>query len=274
MSWNLEGGVAVITGAASGIGRALAENLAREKMSLALADVDAEGLETTGRLAGVAGMAVTTHQVDVGNAQAMSQFAAEVSERHGRASLLINNAGVALLGTFEELSLEEMEWVMRVNFWGAVNGVRSFLPMLRREPRAHIMNVSSILGIIAPAGDSAYCASKFAVRGFTEVLQQELKGSSVGVSSVHPGRVRTPFSKRARVSAGAVPRLGSDVSAGATERRTILSAEGAAKRIIAGLKKGEQRILVGFDAIWADRLQRAFPASYQKVLWSLSKLRP
>lgn len=278
MSWKQEGGVAVITGAGSGIGQALAKALAEEKMALALGDVDSKGLEETAKsvanIVGMTGAKVTTHEVDVGDAIRMRQFAKEVVEHHGRVNLLINNAGVALLGRFEELSLEEMEWLMRINFWGVVHGVKEFLPMLRREPRAHIVNISSILGIIAPAGDVAYCASKFAIRGFTEVLGQELKNSAVGVSCVYPGRIRTPFSNRARIAAGASARMSERTQSEDVVRKSVPSAELAARRIVDGVKKGRTRILVGTDAVWADRLQRMFPASYQKVIWSLSKLRP
>jgi short-subunit dehydrogenase len=274
VKWQLEGGVAVITGAGSGIGQALAKSLAREKMALALGDVDAAGLAETANSVASTGVRVSTHQVDVGNSYRMCQFAGEVLEHHGRASLLINNAGVALLGRFEELALEEMEWLMRINFWGVVHGVKSFLPILRREQRAHIVNVSSILGIIAPAGDSAYCASKFAIRGLTEVLAQELKDTAVRVSCVHPGKIRTPFSKRARVAAAATERLSGRGQAEVAGQKRIMSAEMAARRILQGVKKQHSRILVGADAVWADRLQRIFPASYQKVIWSLTKLRP
>jgi short-subunit dehydrogenase len=270
---NLAGGVAVITGAASGIGRALAEMLSREPMSLALADVDADGLAETAGCLEKTGVAVTAHRVDVGDATRMTEFAAEVAARHGRATLLVNNAGVALVGSFDELSVGEMEWLMRVNFWGVVNGVKSFLPLLRREPRAHIVNMSSIFGIVAPAGNSAYCASKFAIRGFTEVLGMELKEGSVGVSCVYPGRIRTPFSKRARISAGAEKRLSAESRREGPEKRSIPSAESAARRIVQGVKSGEARILIGTDAVWGDRLQRAFPAGYERVLWSLGKLR-
>jgi len=272
--WRLESGVAVITGAGSGIGQALAKTLAQEKMALALADVDAAGLAETAQSVASSGVKVSTHQVDVGNSGRMCQFAQEVVEHHGRASLLVNNAGVALLGRFEEVSLEEMEWLMRINFWGVVHGVKSFLPILRREQGAHIVNVSSILGIIAPAGDSVYCASKFAIRGLTEVLAQELNDTAVRVSCVYPGKVRTRFSKRARIAAGAMERLGGRAQAEDAGKKSILSAEMAARQIVDGVKKEQTRILVGADAVWAERLQRMFPGSYQKVIWSLSKLRP
>lgn len=273
MRWNLEGDVAVITGAASGIGRALACRLAREKMSLALVDVDAAGLEETARQICPTRIAVSTHQVDVADAKRMEEFAAEVVERHGRVNLLINNAGVGLLGTVEEISIEEIDWLMRINFWGVVHGVKYFLPLLRREPRARIVNLSSILGIIVAAENSAYCASKFAIRGFTEVLQQELEGSSVGVSCVYPGRIRTHISRNLRVSRGRKEQPGQESSRNIHDDNRMTSPEAAANSIVEGIKRGDPRILIGLDAVWAERLQRAFPSHYQRVVWSLSKLR-
>lgn len=152
MSWNLKGGVAVVTGAASGIGRAIAHRLATEKMSLALADVDDAGLQKTAseiaERTGEKKLHITTHLVDVSDARRMEQFASEVVQQHERVTLLINNAGVALYGFFEEITTADFEWVMGINFWGVVHGVRNFLPVLRRQPRAHIVNVSSIYGII------------------------------------------------------------------------------------------------------------------------------
>lgn len=269
MSWNLKGGVAVVTGAASGIGRALAHRLASEKMSLALADVDEAGLEKTAReiaeRMGDKRVAVTTHRVDVSDARRMEQFASEVVQQHERVTLLINNAGVALYGFFEEITITDFEWLMGINFWGVVHGVRNFLPVLRRQPRAHIVNVSSIYGIISPSGQTAYCASKFAVRGFTEVLRHELEGSSVGVACVHPGGIRTPIAKNARIGAGVHSSI-RDLNLARFDRHAITSPEEAANIIVRGVKRNEPRILVGPDAIRLDRLQRLMPNRYWKVL--------
>jgi len=269
LSWNLKGGVAVVTGAASGIGRALAHRLAAEKMSLALADVDDAGLQKTAREIAERirdkKLHVTTHLVDVSDARRMEQFASEVVQQHERVTLLINNAGVALYGFFEEISIADLEWLMGINFWGVVHGVRNFLPVLRHQPRAHIVNVSSIYGIIAPSGQSAYCASKFAVRGFTEVLRHELEGTSVGVSCVHPGGIRTPIAKNARIGAGVHPSI-RELNLARFDRHAITSPEAAADRIVRGVRRNEPRILVGPDAVRLDRLQRLLPIRYWKIL--------
>jgi len=266
VTWNLEGGVAVVTGAGSGIGRALASRLARERMSLALADVDAAGLEETVRGLGSPSRAVSSHAVDVSDPKQVEQFAADVVQRHGRVTLLINNAGVAIYGTIEELSLAEIEWLVRINFWGVVHGVKTFLPILHREPRAHVVNVSSIYGIISPAGQSAYCASKFAVRGFTEVLMHELEGTSIGVSCVHPGGVRTAIARRARIAAAVKDPTQRQLAVAAFDRVARLSPDDAAERIVEGVKRGEPRILVGSDAVQIDRLQRLMPVRYWRTM--------
>ena len=269
MSWNLKGGVAVVTGAASGIGRALAHRLATEKMSLALADVDDAGLQKTAReiaeRLGDKKLHVTTHLVDVSDAKRMEQFTSEVVQQHQSVTLLINNAGVALYGFFEEITMADFEWLMGINFWGVVHGVRNFLPVLRRQPRAHIVNVSSIYGIIAPSGQSAYSAAKFAVRGFTEVLRHELEGTSVGVSCVHPGGIRTPIAQNARMGAGVHPSI-RELNLARFNLHAITSPEAAAEGIVRGVKRNEPRILIGPDAIHIDRLQRLMPIRYWKIL--------
>lgn len=265
MSWKLDGGVAVITGAASGIGRALAHRLAREKMSLALADLDEPGLLDTARQIEANKISVTAHALDVGNPRAMEDFASDVVQRHQRVTLLINNAGVALHGNFEEISLADFEWLMQINFWGVVYGVRNFLPVLRRQPRAHIVNLSSLFGLISPPGQSAYCSAKFAVRGFTEVLQHELEGTPVGVSCVHPGGIRTPIFAHARVGAGVHPSI-RDLNLSRFERLAITSPEVTADRIVRGVKRKEPRILIGPDAVRLDRLQRLLPVRYWKIV--------
>jgi short-subunit dehydrogenase len=267
VSWKLDGGVAVITGAGSGIGRALARRLALEKMSLALADVDVNGLEGTAEQ--VASdkykIAVSTHVVDVSSARRMEEFASEVVQRHGRVTLLINNAGVALIGNFDEVSLADIEWLMGINFWGVVYGVKNFLPILKRQPRAHIVNISSIFGMVAPAGQSAYCASKFAVRGFTEVLLHELAGTPVGVSCVHPGGIRTNVVAHARLGER-VPASIREMTLAYFDRVAITTPEQAADRIVRGVRRNEPRIIIGDDAIRLDRLHRLLPVRYWQTL--------
>jgi NAD(P)-dependent dehydrogenase (short-subunit alcohol dehydrogenase family) len=266
----LNGGVAVITGAGSGIGRALAHRLAREKMSLALADVDSAGLTETIEQLGGASAALSCHLVDVSDRARMERFAGEVLERHGRVTLLMNIAGVAMHGTFEQLTLEEFDWVMKINFYGVLYGVANFLPILQKQPRAHIVNMSSIYGIIAPAGQTAYCASKFAVRGFTEALMHELDGSSVSISCVHPGGIRTPIAKRARVSGKSDPKA-RDVTLAMFDVVAQMPPDKAADRIVEGVVANEPRILVGGDAVQLDRMQRLMPIKYWDFLMRRSR---
>jgi NAD(P)-dependent dehydrogenase (short-subunit alcohol dehydrogenase family) len=260
-----QGGVAVVTGAGSGIGRALAQQLSERGSAVALADVDEAGLTDTAASLSGKGADVTKHVVDVANEAAVQAFAEDVAARHGRVTLLINNAGVALLGTFQEISLDDLRWLMGVNFWGQVYGVKYFLPVLKNQPRAHIVNVSSIFGMVAPAGQSAYCASKFAVRGFTEALRHELEGTSVSVSCVHPGGIRTAIARRARIGAGTPQQTQKD-SIARFDRVAIIPPEVAAARILQGVERREPRILIGSDARKIDILQRLRPATYWKAL--------
>jgi NAD(P)-dependent dehydrogenase (short-subunit alcohol dehydrogenase family) len=266
--------VGVVTGAASGIGRALAIRLAREGASLAIADLKADALDETARLARSIVKSpgkITTHVVDVSDKGRVEAFAGEVVGAHGRVNLLVNNAGVGLFGTAEQLSIEDIEWLMGVNFWGVVYGVKSFLPILRRQPRSHIVNISSVFGIIGPVGHSAYAASKFAVRGFSEALRHELAGDSVRVSVVHPGGVKTNIANNAKPGAGAdraaVEREKSIFNAAA---RTL--PEKAAERIVRGVTRNEERILIGMDAWAIDRIQRWAPVKYWRLLGKLIDL--
>ena len=261
----LSSGVAVVTGAGSGIGRALAERLAAAGSALALADVDEAGLEQTAQLLDKTSALVTTHVVDVAKEERVKAFSAEARARHGRVTLLINNAGVALHGNFEEISLDDFRWLMDVNFWGPVYGVRYFLPLLEREPRAHIVNLSSVFGLIAPPGQAAYAASKFAVRGFSEALGHELEGSRVRVSCVHPGGIRTPIARRARRGERTPPESREE-SVARFERLARTPPDAAAARILRGVEQQESRILIGRDAYQIDVLQRLRPGSYWKPL--------
>jgi short-subunit dehydrogenase len=254
-------GVAVVTGAGSGIGRALAQRLAAAGSAVAMADIEEAGLMETAASLSDKRAAVTTHLVDVSEESAVRRFAEDVVARHARVTLLINNAGVGLYGTFEEMSLDDLRWVMNVNFWGTVYGVKYFLPLLRQQRRAHIANISSVFGIVAPPGQSAYAASKFAVRGFTEVLRHELDGSSVGVSVVHPAGVKTQIARRARLSPG-LPASAREQGAAKLDRVARSSPEQAAAQVLQGVERREPRILVGPDAWKIDLLARLKPATY------------
>jgi short-subunit dehydrogenase len=261
----LAGGVTVVTGAGSGIGRALAQQLAVAGSALAIADIDENGLRETAASLAPKQTALSTHVVDVSNEAAVRSFAEDVAARHGRVTLLINNAGVALHGTFEELSLDDLRWLMGINFWGVVYGVTYFLPILKKQPRAHIVNLSSVFGMIAPAGQSAYSASKFAVRGFTEAVRHELEGTTVSVSCVHPGGIHTPIAKRARLGARASESK-RQAAIDFFEKVTPTSPEAAAARILKGVEKREPRILIGRDARQIDIVQRLRPATYWKMM--------
>jgi NAD(P)-dependent dehydrogenase (short-subunit alcohol dehydrogenase family) len=258
-------GAAVVTGAGSGMGRCLAQQLAAAGSSLALADVNESGLSETVVQLGATKGKVTRHVVDVANESGVKSFASEVESQHGRCTMLFNNAGVALLGNFEELSLEDIRWLMDINFWGVIYGVTYFLPLLKKEKRAHIVNTSSIFGLVGAVGQSAYCASKFAVRGFTESLRHELEGTNIFVTSVHPGGIKTPIAKHARPGAHADANLHKD-SVARFDRVAITSAEDAAARILRGVERREPRVLIGPDCKSVDILQRITPAGYWKRL--------
>jgi short-subunit dehydrogenase len=263
--WTLRGGVAVLTGAASGIGAALAANLARRGMHLALVDLNPVGLEATAVQARSAGVTVSTHVLDVADRAAVAALPGAVLATHGRVTTLVNNAGVALGGLFEQVSADDFDWLMEINFGATVRLTRAFLPVLGRERAAQLVNVSSIFGIIAPPGQTAYAASKFAVRGFSEALRHELEmsGSPVGVTLVHPGGVRTAISENAR--------LAKELDATQVQReranwRRLLALEPAiaAEIIASGIERRTPRVLVGRDAKGAAMLQRLFPVGYWK----------
>lgn len=252
------GTVAVVTGAGSGIGRALALDLAARGCALALADIDHDGLAATAALASEgAARPVTTHTVDVANPQAVEQFAADVDERHGGAHLLINNAGVALGGAFADVSLDDFAWLMGINFWGVVYGCKMFLPILRRQPTAHIVNLSSVFGLAAPPGQAAYASSKFAVRGFTEALRAELRATPIRVSCVHPGGIKTNIARNARISAADPASI--DAGKQYFERALRMPPEQAAAIIVRGVERNQARILIGNDARLLDALTRLAP---------------
>ncbi|HBE81252.1 MAG TPA: acetoin dehydrogenase [Blastocatellia bacterium] len=263
--------VAVITGAGSGIGRALAKRLAAEGIvGLAIADVNREGLEETAMILGDAN--VSLHVVDVADRAAMASFVDAVISEHGRVTHVINNAGVALGGTLKEVSLDEIEWLMGVNFWGVVHGTKLFLPYLVKEPEAHIVNISSLFGLVAPPGQTAYCASKFAVRGFTEALRHELEDTNIAVSVVHPGGVKTNIANSARIAES------SEITADELEQRlarmnrnlSTTTPDRAAEIIIKGIKKRSPRIIVGPDAQLLSWIQRPFPKRYLAIANAIS----
>jgi len=261
----VDDGVAVITGAGSGMGRCLAQQLAAKGAALALADIKQDGLDATVASLGNARGKVTTHIVNVAEEKQVSAFADAVQREHGRATVLFNNAGVALLGHLEEISLEQFRWLMDINFWGVVYGCTYFLPLLKKEKRAHIVNTSSLLGLFGASGQGAYCASKFAVRGYTESLHHELLGTSVGVTCVHPGFVRTAIAESARVGDRASSTLRQE-SLARYDKVVRTDAPTAAAKILRAVELNKPRVLIGVDAYITDIWQRLKPASYWGLL--------
>ena len=264
----ISGSAAAVTGAASGIGRALALQLAARGCDLALADRDEAGLQTLAAEIGRDGARkVSVHRVDVAEPGQIQDFATAAIAAHPSLNILINNAGVALLGTFAEVDQAQMEWLININFWGVVHGTRAFLPHLSEQRAAHIVNVSSIFGIIAPPGQTAYCAAKFAVRGFSESLRHELAvaNSPVKVSVVHPGGIATNIARNAR-SGGGVDNARRAESLDRFDAMAKKSPAAAAVRIIEGIEKNQPRILIGSDARFMDLLQRFRPSTYWAVL--------
>jgi short-subunit dehydrogenase len=262
--------VAVITGAASGIGRALAIRFAEEKIAgIAIADVNESGLSETFEMVEKIGVSVSKHIVDVSKLNQVQQFADEIVAKHGKATHLVNNAGVGVIGSFEQLSLEDFEWLMSINFWGVVYGCKVFLPILKQQESAHIVNISSVFGIIAPPEQTAYCASKFAVRGFTESLRHELEDSNVWVSSVHPGGIKTNIARNSRLGEK-TPEDNKKQGVAFFDKVAMTTPEVAAETIVRGIKTRNPRILIGKDAHGINILSRLFPKKYLKVLEKLS----
>jgi short-subunit dehydrogenase len=263
----IRGSAAAVTGAAGGIGRALALELAARGADLALADRDEAGLASVAAEIG-SKQKVTTHRVDVGEPADITAFAQAAIAAHPSLNILINNAGVALMGSFTEIDQSQMEWLMNINFWGTVHATRAFLPHLATRPAAHIVNLSSIFGIIAPPGQTAYSAAKFAVRGFSESLRHELQmaQSPVRLSVVHPGGVATNIARNSRVGSLMTDNGRRVEAIERFEKIAKTTPLQAAQRIIAGIEKNEPRILIGSDARLMDLLQRFRPATYWVVM--------
>ena len=264
---DLKDKVAAITGAASGIGRALALNLAAEGCHVAIADVNEAGLKETADKVRSSGVRVTTHTVDVANREQVKRYADEVVKAHGSVHLIINNAGVCIVETMEDVSYEDFEWLIGINLWGVIYGCKEFLPYLKKQQAAHIVNISSVNGIFTNPNNGPYCTSKFAVRGFTETLAQELSDTNVKVSCVHPGGIQTNIANNSRFYKASDPTLGRD-EALAIFNRTMAktTADKAAQIIITGIKKDKLRIMVGTDAYVTDWLKRLFPVGFQKLV--------
>jgi len=265
--------VAAITGAGSGMGRSLAVNLANRGCHVALSDINEKGLAETVALLNGSGVKVTSQRLDVSDKAAVFAWADQVAKDHGKVNLIFNNAGVALGSAVDGGSYEDLEWIMNINFWGVVHGTKAFLPYLKDSGEGHIINTSSVFGLMGVPSQSAYNASKFAVRGFTEALRQELEMARVNVSatSVHPGGIKTNIARAARMDQS-VTNLG--LSTNSTEKFEKLfstTADEAAEVIIKGVEKNQRRVLIGKDAIAIDLMVRLLPSAYQKLVSLSSK---
>lgn len=266
---NFKHKVAAITGAGSGIGQQLAVLLAQQGCHLSLSDINEQALLQTVELLKNHNVKITTEQVDVANREAMQAWAANTVHDHGSVNMIFNNAGVALGSTVEGASYEELEWIMNINFWGVVYGTKAFLPLIKQAGEGHIINVSSVFGLTAQPTQSAYNATKFAVRGFTESLRQELDLENTGVSAlcVHPGGVRTNIANAAKMN-DSLKTLGISTEASTASFNKFLrcSSEDAAQQILQAVQKNKRRLLIGRDAKIIDLIQRILPTGYQWLL--------
>lgn len=262
---SLDQKVVVLTGAGSGIGRTLALNLGEKGAILALSDWDGAGLQETVDLLSARGITnVRTDKIDVRDREAMAAYATSVAEELGRVNVVINNAGVALHGDFEEVTYEDFEWIMDVDFWGVVHGTKEFLPHLIASGDGHLVNLSSLFGLMGVPGQSAYNSAKFAVRGLTEALRQEMliAGHPVGVTSVHPGGIKTAIARNARATASHDQ---ASVAQIFDKKLAITSPEKAAEVIVDGILRNKPRVVVGPDAKLLDLWVRLAGPGYQRI---------
>ena len=268
--------VAAITGAASGMGRTLALELARRGCHLSLSDVNEKGLTETAAMASKLGVKVTTAKVNVADREAMVAWADQTARDHGKVNQIFNNAGVALGAFVETVKPSDFEWIMGINFWGVVWGTQAFLPHLKKAGEGHIVNTSSLFGLLSVPTQGTYNASKFAVRGFTEALRQELDMANCGVSAtcVHPGGIRTNIAKDAKMDESMHKATGGKTEEARAKFDKLLnatSAESAARTILAAVEGNKRRVLVGLDAKFLDKLVRVLGSWYQPLITLFAK---
>jgi short-subunit dehydrogenase len=267
--------VAAITGASSGMGRALAVELARRGCHVALSDIDEDRLEQSAVLARAFGVKVTTNRVNVAAREEVYAWAEEVSKAHGKCNLIFNNAGVSYGATVAGSEYDNFEWIVGINFWGVVYGTKAFLPLLVAAGEGHVINTSSVFGLIGFPGQGTYNATKFAVRGFTEALRTELEitRSPIGVTCVHPGGIKTNIARASRMHES-LRELGVGDPEGSRldfEKLFRVSAEDAALAMLRGVERNARRVLIGKDARAFDMLQRFMPSAYQGILAAVGR---
>ena len=272
---NFKNKVAAITGAGSGMGQQLAVLLAKAGCHLSISDVNEKGLAETVELVKPYNVRVTSKKVNVAKLEEVRAWAADTVQNHGSVNMIFNNAGVALGSTVEGANYEDLEWIMGINYWGVVYGTKEFLPYIKKTGEGHIINTSSLFGLTAQPTQSAYNSSKFAVRGFTESLRQELDIENCGVSAlcVHPGGIRTNIANDARMN-DSLKSLGMnpEKSAKAFNKLLRMPAEDASQQILDAVLKNKRRSLIGTDATAIDSMQRILPTGYQKVTALATKL--
>jgi len=263
------GRVAAVTGAGSGIGRALAQALVARGAPVALSDIDTVGLaETVGMCEGQ-GVKVTSRHLDVANRDDVTTWADEVVDQHGTVNLIFNNAGVGLGASVEGMAFEDFEWLMNINFWGVVNGTKAFLPHLRASGEGHVINISSVFGLVSIPSQSAYNAAKFGVRGYTDALRMELEieGAPVSATTIHPGGIATNIAKDSRRH-DSVRTIGGDPDQAAEDFEKMLRTkpEKAARQILKAVQRNRRRALIGPDAKVFDLVSRLPAGLYQRIL--------
>jgi NADP-dependent 3-hydroxy acid dehydrogenase YdfG len=263
--YSFAGKVCVITGAGSGIGRALACNLAGRGAKLALSDVDTEGLAETVERCRALGAEVKSDRLDVSEREAVLLYADAVAKHFGKVNQIYNNAGIAFHGTIEQSEFKDIERIMDVDYWGVVHGTKAFLPHLIASGDGHVINVSSLFGLMSVGGQSAYNSAKFAVRGFTEALRQEMivARRPVKVTCVHPGGIKTAVARNATVAEGLDQKA---VAASFDKKLALHTPEMAAETILKGVSKGQARVLIGWEAKALDVLVRVTGSGYQRLV--------
>ena len=261
---HLAGRVAVVTGAASGIGRAVAVELARRGCALALVDLNETGLAETADRVRAAGRKVSVHVVDVSDRSRMESLPAEVLAEHGHVHVVVNNAGVSVSGKLADQSLDDFAWIVGINFWGVVYGCKLFLPHLLAEDEGHIVNISSLFGLVGIPTQVSYNATKYAVRGISEALISELSGTRVGVTCVHPGGIRTNIVRASRTST-AQDAEDKRNTADAFER-FAMAPEKAARKIVRAIERDSARVRIGVETYLGDWLKRLFPVATQRLV--------
>lgn len=267
---NIKNKVVAITGASSGIGQMLAVNFAKKGCHLALASRNETKLQETINLIKDP-VNITTHILDVANRKQVFLFAEEVIKQHNHVDIIINNAGVSLIDLLYKVSLEDFEWIMNINFWGVVYGTMAFLPYLKKRPESHIINVSSVYGLLPVSNAGCYCASKFAIRGYTESLIQEMRGTSTHVSCVYPGGIKTDIVKNAKIN-NIVYGMPHDKARKIFQESLLkTSSDKAAKQIISGIQHNKSRILVGSFSKTTDILMRIMPITIPILIDIINK---